>query len=475
MEIESYNRQIKTLSQKGKTAYQDEINFCKGEIMIRLDHYIHGTGNTYDKYGDISRAEKKIAIKLFESFQGHSWKQKFGWTGQTKSSVRPLVKTYEAEAGLFDGLNASKLAANSYILNGFELTNNGCEGRIPSGMGGLNFLKNLDVNYNNLTGPIPSDLGDCERLEFINASGNLLSGELDGDFLSRFQTLRILDLSFNKLEGTLPDAFSTLSKIQDLNLAGNSFTGVLPPSMSALTNLRQLKLYSNQLSGDLPTYLSRMDKMLELNLSQNRITGSFEPLTGCTRLKKITLSHNQLSAPLTENLSALRCLELLYLDHNEIKGTIPPQICELSALKYINISNNQLEGRLPDDFGDLLGLKVCLLSKNYLCGPMPISVAKLRHLREFQLFTALPAGSMTQYDGFTKHNFERVNCWGGRVGIDNVSWIPAGMDDIGNIFNPDIIPRDKKMVEDEEEVNSDEWSVVDDETEEADEGSQKKD
>ena len=180
-----------------------------------------------------------------------------------------------------------------------------------------------------------------------------------------------------------------------------------------------------------------------------RFTGSFEPLTGCTRLKKITLSHNQLSAPLTENISSLRCLELLYIDNNQITGTIPPQICELSALKYINLSNNSMEGRIPDDFGDLLGLKVCLLSKNYFCGPMPLSIAKLKHLREFQLFTALPAGSMTQYDGFKKKNFERVNCWGGKVGIDNVSWTPAGMDDIGNIFNPDIIPPDKKMVEDD--------------------------
>jgi Leucine-rich repeat (LRR) protein len=137
-------------------------------------------------------------------------------------------------------------------------------------MDGLSFLKTFNVNYNNLTGPIPSDLGDCERLEFIHASGNQLCGELQEDFLIKFQTLRILDLSFNQMEGTLPDAFATLSKMQELNLAGNSFTGVLPESMSALTNLRQLKLYSNQLSGDIPDYLSRMDKMLDLNLSQNR-------------------------------------------------------------------------------------------------------------------------------------------------------------------------------------------------------------
>jgi hypothetical protein len=271
MELENYSRQIKALNQKGNPAlYQDEINFCKGEIMIRLDHFTHATGTTYEKYGDVGREEKKTAIRIFESFQGHSWKQKFGWTGQTKSSVRPLLKTYEAEAGLFDGVNASRLSGNAYILNGFELTNNGCEGNIPDRLSELRFLKNFDVNYNNLSGHIPSDLGDCERLEFINAAGNQLCGELQEDLLSKFQTLRTLDLSFNKMEGTLPDAFGTLSKMQELNLAGNSFTGVLPESMSALTNLRQLKLYSNQFTGDLPDYLSRMDKMLELNLSQNR-------------------------------------------------------------------------------------------------------------------------------------------------------------------------------------------------------------
>jgi hypothetical protein len=52
-----------------------------------------------------------VAIKVFEQFGGHSWKKKFGWTGQTKSSVRPLVKTYEAEAGLYDGVQTSRLVS----------------------------------------------------------------------------------------------------------------------------------------------------------------------------------------------------------------------------------------------------------------------------------------------------------------------------------------------------------------------------
>jgi hypothetical protein len=189
-----------------------------------------------------------------------------------------------------------------------------------------------------------------------------------------------------------------------------------------------------------------------------RFTGSFEPLTGCTRLKKITLSHNQLSAPLSSNISALRCLELLYIDNNLVKGIIPPEICELNALKYLNFSNNLMEGRLPDNLGDLLGLKVCVLSKNYLCGPMPLSITKLNHLREFHVFTSLPAGSMTQYDGFKKNNFERVYCWGGRVGIDNVSWVPPGMDDIGNIFNPDLV-KDESLVEDEGEWSDEDEDV----------------
>ena len=270
MEIESYQRMIKKLKQKKNEAYLDEINFCKGEIVLRMDLYEHATGKQYDKYADIGGEEKVMATKVFESFQGHSWKQKFGWVGQPKSAVRPLVKTYEAEAGLFDGVDTSRLNADNSVLNGFELTNMGCEGKIPYNMSKLNFLKKFDVNYNNLTGPIPIDLADCERLEFMNASGNLLTGELRESFLSRFQTLRTLDFSFNKLEGDLPDAFGTLSKLQDLNLAGNSFSGILPKSMSTLTNLRNLKLYSNQFVGDIPIYLSRMDKLLELNLSQNR-------------------------------------------------------------------------------------------------------------------------------------------------------------------------------------------------------------
>lgn len=266
MELECFNKRIAYLLMKGDSIEaREEGAVCRAEIVLRMDQYRVSAGVVYERISDVVHRDKKALTRLFHDLLGHGWKNKFGWIGQAKTAVKPEIPMFDAEAVLFDGVETSEGIVSSLLL-----TNNGCEGVLSDKIGDLASLKTLYLDSNNIHGKLPHGLGRLEALEFVNLAGNDLIGSLDERCLTRLATLRQLDLSFNRLQGDLPDCFDTITKLQDLNLAGNRFEGSLPNSMRTLVNLRNLKLYSNDFCGELPQWLSGMTNLLTLNLSKNR-------------------------------------------------------------------------------------------------------------------------------------------------------------------------------------------------------------
>ena len=69
--------------------------------------------------------------------------------------------------------------------------------------------------------------------------------------------LEILDLSQNRLNGTIPPTLGNLSRLQILDLSQNSLSGPIPSSLGNLTTLTNLNLSSNNLSGTIPSTIQR--------------------------------------------------------------------------------------------------------------------------------------------------------------------------------------------------------------------------
>jgi Leucine-rich repeat (LRR) protein len=69
----------------------------------------------------------------------------------------------------------------------------------------------------------------------------------------------ILDLSGNKLTGSLPAEIRHLSDLRELNLSNNDFTGV-PAEVGQLVNLRVLNLSGNPITG-LPYEIGNLGKL----------------------------------------------------------------------------------------------------------------------------------------------------------------------------------------------------------------------
>ncbi|XP_073013483.1 receptor kinase-like protein Xa21 [Typha latifolia] len=100
-------------------------------------------------------------------------------------------------------------------------------GPIPSEVGSLKNLIQLDIRENNFSGQIPTPLGECQVMEYLYLDGNLFQGPIPSS-LSQLRGLQELDLSRNNLSGPIPEFLETFSQLSYLNLSFNNFEGEVP-------------------------------------------------------------------------------------------------------------------------------------------------------------------------------------------------------------------------------------------------------
>jgi len=169
-------------------------------------------------------------------------------------------------------------------------------------------------------------------LEVINLSSNKLSGSLPPT-LGTYSKLFTVDLSLNELNGSIPRGLVTSSSVTRLNLSGNQLTGQLLLQGSGASELLLMPPYqpmeyldvsNNSLEGALPSEIDRMSVLKLLNVARNEFSG-----------------------PLPNELNKLLYLEYLDLSNNKFSGNIPDKLS--SSLTVFNVSNNDLSGRVPEN------------------------------------------------------------------------------------------------------------------------------
>jgi hypothetical protein len=246
-----------------------------------------------------------------------------------------------------------------FLTESLQLARNNLAGKLPSTLGLLTRLTQLDVTQNYLTGPLPIGLRQLTRLETVRLSYNQQLGgggagnvanETDffADFVRHWPHLQVLHGRQTQLSGDLgPQNWPTGPSLRELDLSSAyGITGTLS-GLPVLPNLTQLILANNKLHGPLPplTHLPNIGTFSARSLS----TSSF-PYIIIKRVK--SLLHSSSCFALFENGNHHRNkTEILTLQANALTGTIASDIGLLSKLEQFQLIQSNVHGSLPTQLG----------------------------------------------------------------------------------------------------------------------------
>ncbi|CAL5412781.1 unnamed protein product [Camellia sinensis] len=241
----------------------------------------------------------------------------------------------------------SELGQNGKLIE-LDLSTNKLTGLVPKFLCSGRSLKILILLNNFLFGPLPDDLGKCDSLSRVRLGQNYLSGSIPNGFLY-LPELSLMELQNNYLTRLFEEERSKVaSKLSQLNLSNNRLSGSLPASVGNFSSLKILLLNGNRFTGNIPSDTGRLKNILKLDMSRNNFSGEIPPEIG-------------------------NCLLLTYLDlsQNQLSGPIPVQIAQIHIMNYLNISWNQLNQSLPKEIGSMKSLTSADFSHNNFSGSIP--------------------------------------------------------------------------------------------------------
>ncbi|GJY86019.1 receptor-like protein 7 [Tanacetum coccineum] len=325
----------------------------------------------------------------------------------------------------------------------FFVSNNTLTGEIPPSLCNLQYIQLLDLSFNNITGSIPSCLGKLSNsLSVLSLRGNKLQGTIPNTFTNECK-LQMMSINTNKMKGRVPRSFENCASLEILDLGNNHIEDMFPSMLGALPELQVLILKSNKFHGAVrfssPSNYN-FPKLRIIDLSYNSFSGDLpqQYFQDWSAMKKIQTTAEYMQSEIsiiqeydnevyyswvgnysysmniinkgvkTEYTKIIDVFVVIDLSSNMFGGIIPESITDLSGLQLLNLSNNELSGAIPLSMGSLTRLESLDLSSNKLSGKMPQELVKLNFLGVLNvsynnLTGPIPQG--TQFDTFLNNSY----------------------------------------------------------------------
>lgn len=135
--------------------------------------------------------ERNALFALYNSTNGPNWSNKWdlnkssaSWEGVERTCTIPGCTSDDFSNGFFD-----------LSVWGLYLFNNNLDGNIPSSIGNLSGLLDLEFGNNKLNGQLPTEFSNLNKLRTINLSHNAISGTIPD--LTNITNLNLLWLNNN--------------------------------------------------------------------------------------------------------------------------------------------------------------------------------------------------------------------------------------------------------------------------------------
>ncbi|KAF9689160.1 hypothetical protein SADUNF_Sadunf01G0062700 [Salix dunnii] len=155
-----------------------------------------------------------------------------GLSGEIPSTFANLqrMRILAASDAAFTG-NIPDFIGNWTGLTSLRFQGNSFEGPIPSSFSSLTSLNSLRISDLSNVSSTLDFIKNLKNLTDLTLRNALISGSIPS-YIGEFQSLYILDLSFNNLTGQVPSALFNISSLQYLFLGNNSLIGTLPNQKS---------------------------------------------------------------------------------------------------------------------------------------------------------------------------------------------------------------------------------------------------
>ncbi|KAK1408685.1 hypothetical protein QVD17_40671 [Tagetes erecta] len=176
--------------------------------------------------------------------------------------------------------------------------------------------------------------------------------------------LRLLDLSWNELAGTIPAYLGEFKFLFYLDLSNNSLSGEIPKNITRLQSMISRDVSLQEPSPDFPFFMNsnvtgrgsvlQYNQIMRfpptLDFGTNLLKGPIWPeFENMKKLHVLRLDHNHIQGTIPSSLSGMRSIETLDLSYNKLTGTIPPSLGKLNFLSHFSVAHNNLKGVIPTE------------------------------------------------------------------------------------------------------------------------------
>ncbi|KAK9281432.1 hypothetical protein L1049_004334 [Liquidambar formosana] len=142
-----------------------------------------------------------------------------------------------------------------------------------------NKVLNIKLSDMGLKGQFPRAIKNCSSLTGLDLSSNKLYGTIPNDISELLQFVTTVDLSSNNLSGEIPASLANCSYLNVLKLDNNRLTGHIPLQLGLLYRMKTFSVSNNLLTGQVPTFANDTSITADSYANNQGLCGS--PLEAC--------------------------------------------------------------------------------------------------------------------------------------------------------------------------------------------------
>ncbi|XVE63012.1 hypothetical protein DITRI_Ditri06bG0165600 [Diplodiscus trichospermus] len=243
---------------------------------------------------------------------------------------------------------------------------------VPTWIFSLGSLVSIDLSYDRVEGVIPNGFQNFSSLKFLDLSSNLFSPSSIPSWLSNLNQLEFLGLRDVSLQGNFSSVIGNMSSLTHLDVSVNQLE-IVPKCLENVCNLREMDLSYNGIDHEVSEIIESLskcsvDRLESLNVAFNKLSGHLTDKLG--QFKNLTILRlfgNFISGPIPFSIGKLSLLKILDVSNNRLNATLPQSLGQLGNLEYLDVSNNMLEGNISEmHFSNLMRLRILSASNNML-------------------------------------------------------------------------------------------------------------